>query len=124
MAVRYSGDAEVHIKYRLGRYEGSVRDPYFHWKGSAAPRLRFRMAPKTPAAYDDAAVSLLLAADAASKNRLLLQKENGAVKIRRLFQAPCPIGPMPRIGQLGSLGSLDKDVRKPRRNKARKRYRA
>lgn len=100
MAVRFSGDAEVRITYKHARgvYEGTVRDPFFHWTGIAPPRSRFSRSPKTSEAYDDAAESLLLLADKASGNRLLFQKEGGRVKVRRLFQSPCPIGRLPRLG--------------------------
>lgn len=101
MAVRYSGDAEVRIAYRSATrtYVGMVRDPFFRWSGSAKPRLGFLRRPTSPEAYDDAAVTMLLAADKASGRKLLLQAEGGRVRVRRLFQAPCPIGPPPRIAK-------------------------
>lgn len=98
MAVRYSGDAEVKLQYDASRkaYYGEVRDPYHVWRGRVPPRLSFRRSPESHEAYDDAAASLLLLADKASGNRLLLAKSGRRIKVSRLFQAPCPIGPSPQ----------------------------
>lgn len=100
MAVRYSGDAEVRLRFRGGVYKATVRDPFFRWEGTCTPRARFRAYPATADAYDDAAVTLLLKADEASGHRLLLQAKGREIIVSRLFQSPCPLGPPPRLGRL------------------------
>lgn len=98
MAIRYSGDTEVRVFYdpRKHIYVGDVRDPYLHWKGKVGRSL-FISDPKSPEAYDKAALSLLKQAQRWAHHkfkRAQFQAETklGRIRIRRVFQSPCPVG--------------------------------
>lgn len=106
MAIRYSGDAEVRVTWNPRRrvYIGSVRDPYVRWRG-AAPRpssIRgIRILHRSSESYDlMAALFLKQAEDWAKRergHRLMLETRHGRIQVRRVFQAPCPIGPIPTL---------------------------
>ena len=90
MSVRYSGDTEIRIKYdeRRGTYVGSVTDPF----------LRFRIAVanpgKTSKERDQAARRLLMRAmrwARGQKRQFLVDGSGSKIKIRRVYQAPCPL---------------------------------
>lgn len=102
MAIRYSGDTEVRLRYDRGTgfYQGSVTDPYLRWHG----RIRIRPGdrrivstdPTDSTAYDGAARALIDAAEkwAARYRKSFALKRKGpknTVHIRRVFQAPCPL---------------------------------
>jgi hypothetical protein len=99
VAVRYSGDATVRVRYDYRRrlYAGTVSTPFGTWKGEVKPRL-FGILGKSagPKAYDDAARDMLRAA-AARAPRLARAYEGtrSAPTIRRVFQAPCPCNALP-----------------------------
>lgn len=92
MAVRYSGDTEVRLGWdpRRRTYRGSVRDPRRRWRGEVR---NYHQDPQSPEAYDEAARDMIRAAERASgpfatdSDKVLKR-----AKIRRVFQAPCPVG--------------------------------
>ena len=92
MAIRYSGDAEVRLRWdpRRRGYVGSVRDPDFHWRGRVGGRE-----PRGSEDYDRAARELLSSADRACRSEqrrpLLIERTGRDVEVRRVFQAPCPV---------------------------------
>lgn len=115
MAIRYSGDAEVRIRYNHdGFYYGYVRAP--------GRRARARLSLKevgltnkgarelttsekkdlewtTPESYDEAALVMLQLAEIEGGLLPLerSRKAKGHIVIRRLFQAPCPTSPWSRL---------------------------
>lgn len=100
MAIRYSGDTEIRFTWNAtkGVFEGSVRDPYMRWTGEARPHAR--NVPKkdetiASALYDHAAYQLFASAEAAMKKaygkRFTADREGSRVRLRRVFQAPCPL---------------------------------
>lgn len=106
MAIRYSGDVEVRLGYdpRRRAYVGSVRDPGgpngpFRWRG-----VYEGSSPKNSADYDRAAKEMIIAADRdcrrESDRHLMVERDGGAIRIRRVFQAPCPIRGYRRSGKL------------------------
>lgn len=97
MAVRYSGDVEVRLGWnpRTRVYQGSVRDPYVRFSGKVVHRGGG--SPRVPEAYDAAALELIKRAERWSRSArgrgLQLSKTSaGRVRLRRVFQAPCPVG--------------------------------
>lgn len=96
MSVRYSGDAEVRLAYdRKGRvYRGRVSDPALRFRGWVPLDRGFARDPTCPEAYDDAARRLAeLARDWARSEglRFMVDENRSGVRIRRGFQAPCPL---------------------------------
>ncbi len=96
MAKRYSGDVEVRVQWiPRGRfYTWSTRSPY----GRANGRIRLKSEAKIrePASSEtyDRVASYVLSRMPSEPVEL---DDNGRVLVRRLFQAPCPIGePKPR----------------------------
>jgi hypothetical protein len=89
MAIRYSGDTEVRLGYdRKHRvYRGSVRDPYKKWNGEVSS---FSFDPYTSSNYDHAAIKLIAKAQS-QLGKFEIEKEKGRIKIRRVFQSPCPV---------------------------------
>lgn len=96
MAIRYSGDAEVRLHYnaRKKRYSGTVTDPIYHWRGECGTSFWHRDY-RSSDAYDDAARELLEMADKAAvakrNEHLMVERKRGRVRVRRVFQAPCPM---------------------------------
>ena len=94
-SVRYSGDATVRLGYdpRRDVYAGTVADPYVVWRGRVGGGTRTPR--RSSAAYDDAAERLIRAADrwAARTGRRPIDADRrlGRLRIRRVFQAPCPV---------------------------------
>jgi hypothetical protein len=92
MAIRYSGDAEVRVRWHPVRhaYVGTVRDPDYRWRGVA-----YGDAPKDSRDYDRAARDLLEAADEDSRSErrrpLRLERDGRELRVRRVFQSPCPV---------------------------------
>lgn len=96
MAIRYSGDTEIRIRYAPAKqtYEGTVTDPYLQWRGSIRLPARHYAYPTDPAAYDVAARALIAAAETWAKGQrrvFSLQRKGTRTRIRRVFQAPCPL---------------------------------
>lgn len=98
MSIRYSADTEIRLQH--GRdaeghfYRGTVSDPRLRFRGWVVPSRRFTRDPTCPEAYDDAARRLAeLAQRWARENdrEFMVQEEDGRVRIRRGFQAPCPL---------------------------------
>ncbi len=95
MARRYSGDVEVRLQWDARRrvYRGTVTDSRGVYPQTIAGRYLARLWGKSPMssdAYDDAARAMI---DEASRRvRLPFVREGGAILVRRVFQAPCPIG--------------------------------
>lgn len=94
MAIRYSGDAEIRMRWEGGRVLGSVRDLMhdgFLWRGEET----LRRSP-TSEDYDRTASRMLETADRKARGyglRLSLERDRrGRVTVRRVFQAPCPVG--------------------------------
>lgn len=96
MSIRYSGDAEVRLTFdkRKRHYRGQVVDPHLRFNGWVSLHRRFARDPTCSEAYDDAARRLAELAEqwARSENRhFLVELERNGVRIRRGFQAPCPL---------------------------------
>lgn len=93
MAKRYSGDAEIRVSYDAKKkvYHGAVRDPKHRWEGTmkAPPH---QGGPQCSEAYDKAAKAFLLRAQRWARGRLLVETKDGVVRVRRIFESPCPIG--------------------------------
>jgi hypothetical protein len=96
MAVRYSGDLEITLRYdpQHRAYVGSVRGPRSRYQGVAP--ARGGRDPRSSEAFDQGARDLLararsVGAGAGAQFRL------GRPVVSRLFEAPCPTGadPMP-----------------------------
>ena len=90
-AIRYSGDTEIRVMWlpRQRRYKGSVRDPNVSWHGEC-DKLGYAD-PRSSDAYDDAARKLAEAANSDFKGKLQVEWKHGRIRIRRVFQAPCPV---------------------------------
>lgn len=104
MAIRYSGDAEVRLRWdnRRHLYIGNVRDPYIRWRGSAPqPSEIKKNSPTNPYSYDSMAALFLRQAQKWARQKygrdLQLEEKHGRIQIRRVFQAPCPIGRIPHL---------------------------
>ena len=93
MAIRYSGDVEIRIRYVQGTYHGSVRSPGFRGRGSV-PRSKVGGAsPTSPESYDRAAKVILREAEDAARAagmRLHTTGKGRGIEVRRTFQSPCP----------------------------------
>lgn len=94
MARRYSGDVEVRVHWdpRSRVYSGTVRDPHKRWRGEVGARYAYRLMGRdldSSAAYDDAARRLIQAAER-DEGRFMAERSAGRIRIRRVFQAPCP----------------------------------
>lgn len=91
MAIRYSGDVEIRIRWERRRrlYIAVVATPRTRW------RVSFEGEPEASSKdYDRMAIALLRAAEKSFKKRdlsLPAEKKRGAFQIRRVFQAPCPL---------------------------------
>lgn len=98
MAIRYSGDTEVRLRWRsdFRAYQGSVRDPYKRWEGMWIPQpYTARRKRNESEAYDRAAIELIRVAQRWAKSKRLKPFEvedhgHGRVRVRRVYQAPCP----------------------------------
>lgn len=97
MSIRYSGDAEIRFKKydrRQKRYLGQVVDPHLVFDGWVPVHPKFTHDPTCSEAYDDAARRLAhLAMEWAKheKREFMLESDDDGVRIRRGFQAPCPL---------------------------------
>lgn len=96
MAIRYSGDAEVRVGFDPKRrmYRGSVADPYLRYRGEVPVSRRFARDPTCSEAYDDAAERLAKRADGWARERkraFMVEQTKGRVRVRRVYQAPCPL---------------------------------
>ena len=94
MAKRYSGDTEVRVHWdpRSKVYSGRVRDPHKRWSGEVGARYAYRLTGRdldSSEAYDDAARRLIQAAER-DEGRFMAERSAGRIRIRRVFQAPCP----------------------------------
>lgn len=89
MAIRYSGNTEVRFGWDRRRkvYRGSVRDPYRRWTGEVSKFTFF--SPNTPESYDRAAIFLIQKAQNET-GKFDIELEGNKIKIRRVFQSPCP----------------------------------
>jgi len=88
MAIRYSGDVEIRVQYRAGKYHAKLRAPGLRADGVLPGSLRARMhGPSSPEAYDVMALAFLRLAQ---REGFPVMKERGQVVLRRTFQAPCP----------------------------------
>lgn len=94
--IRYSGDTEIEIKYnrRLGEYVGIVKDPFLRFEiiVPAVPRSRD---PETTARNHDKAARRLLGQAMRwarrQRRQFLLDRSGTRIRIRRVYQAPCPL---------------------------------
>lgn len=97
MSVRYSGDTEIRLRHNRARkcYEGAVVDPYLRFRGWVPVTRKFARDPQCSEAYDDAAKRLAALAErwAKSERRRFMVEllSDGGIRIRRGFQAPCPL---------------------------------
>jgi hypothetical protein len=102
MAIRYSGDTEIRLGWdgRKREYRGSVRDPYLRWRGKWKPKSRVTGGTRTDSShYDEAARDLIHQAQFWAKQEgksFRLETNHGRVMLRRVFQAPCPVGGITR----------------------------
>ena len=96
MAIRYSGDTEVRVRWspRDRCYIGSVRDPNHRWRGRCRKPFYQRDATSSDA-YDAAAKDLLHQAQRWADGKLMVERRWGRVRVRRVFQAPCPVKMIP-----------------------------
>ena len=99
MAKRYSGDAEIRIRYdaRSRVYRGTVVDPWLRFSGWVPLERRYARDPQTSEAYDDAARRLARVAGHwakrdASRDFAFDEPRGSGIRLRRVFQSPCPIG--------------------------------
>lgn len=94
MAIRYSGDAEVRVRWDAKRrlYWGSVADPNYHWRGVLPAHKLRRRVGANPEAYDQVARYFFEQAHL-TYPRLRIETKMGIVEVRRVYQAPCPAGP-------------------------------
>lgn len=111
MSIRYSGDSEVRLQYdrKVRLYVGKVTDA-FHRAGGphrgepysghvdvavVARKMGGRFSPTSSEAYDHAAVFLLRQAQEWARRTgerpFRLDVQDGRIRVRRVFQAPCPI---------------------------------
>lgn len=101
MTIRYSGDAEVRIRYddRHRIYRGTVVDAHIRFRGWVPRAGKFRE-PRSPEAYDDAARRLAAIAQRCARaaqcgfrerRPFAFEEANRRVKFRRVFQSPCPL---------------------------------
>jgi len=93
MALRYSGDVEVRIRYLRGVYHGSVRSPGFRGRGTVRASEVRGSSPTSPESYDRATLLLLLKAERAARDAGILLHTTGKghrIEVRRTFQSPCP----------------------------------
>lgn len=94
MAIRYSGDIEVRVRFLDGVYKASVRGPGFNATGEMSKKqARVTGKSDTPEAYDKAAAAFIRAAMLVARRhnkKLYPSMERGRLKVRRTFQAPCP----------------------------------
>jgi hypothetical protein len=91
MAIRYSGDVEVRMRWsKRGRIVwGHVTDGYTPFRTSAA-----RHHAPTPADYDRLAAIFIQRAirDARRRGRVIQPDvRGGRIRLRRIFQAPCSL---------------------------------
>lgn len=89
MAIRYSGDTEIRFGWDKNKkiYRGTVRDPYKKWNGYC--KIIWIGDPTDSSAYDRAAIKLIKLAEY-KVGKFELEREYGQIKIRRIFQSPCP----------------------------------
>jgi hypothetical protein len=95
MAIRYSGDCEIRIEHRDGKFIGSVRAPNFRQPFVASRRISLAILKidknNLTKAYDKIALGALRACLRA--NPLLPVDEiHGRPTVSRLFKSPCPVG--------------------------------
>ena len=102
MAIRYSGDAEIRLKFDEHRriYRGTVVDPHIRFRGWVPITRTFNRNPTSPDAYDDAAQRLAAMAQRCaraaecgfrSQRPFTIEESGQRVKLRRVFQSPCPL---------------------------------
>ena len=96
MSVRYSGDTEIRLRHNGARrcYEGVVVDPYLRFRGWVPVTRKFARDPQCSEAYDDAAKRLAVIAERwarSEKRGFMVELEDDGIRIRRGFQAPCPL---------------------------------
>lgn len=96
MSIRYSGDVEIRIGWdeKARVYRGTVVDPYLRFRGGVRASPRFRGMTRSSAAYDDAATRLVTLAQRWARSRgqaFALDEEQGRIRVRRIFQSPCPM---------------------------------
>ncbi len=93
MAVRYSGNTVVRLKWTGRGYRGTVADDYLLFPARVPPVWRD---PTSPEAYDRAATMMLRRAEEwtraeRTKKRFVVDRDlYGQPKVSRVFQAPCP----------------------------------
>ena len=88
MAIRYSGDVEVRVRWTGRVYTGHVRAPGFRGEGTLtreAAGVGRGLKPTSSEAYDAAARAFLREAEKANRGRLPRDHD-----IRRTFRSPCP----------------------------------
>lgn len=93
MAIRYSGDVEIRLKFVPSRreYEVRLRAPGYRAAGTVpGPRFRGNASAVTPEAYDQAAVEALRQAQRVLQKKGRRLPSDG-LRIRRTFQSPCPL---------------------------------
>ena len=97
MSIRFSGDTEVRLHYDpdADEYRGTVVDPYLRFRGAVPVSRRFARDVACSDAYDDAARRLARVAQRWANSRkrgfMLEQLRDGTIRIRRGYQAPCPL---------------------------------
>lgn len=94
MAIRYSGEVEIRISYKGGRYIAKLRAPGFRATGGLSLKeIGLRVSPTSSEAYDK--VALILLREAHAKAPLRMDRNGKTIQISRIFRSPCPA---PRSG--------------------------
>jgi hypothetical protein len=96
VAVRYSGEATIRLRYeaRTRSYVGIVSGPRIRFKGRVF--LAPRGAPTSPGAFDDAAAKLVMLGEREVGPTLGAERERGRLVVDRVFRSPCPSSPVRR----------------------------
>lgn len=94
MAIRYSGDCEIRIDRKGGRFHVRVRGPDYREAfvmSRADSAAILRRGRDLSTAYDRVALGALHVC-LRKRRDLPVQRQKGTPTIARLFQAPCPVG--------------------------------
>lgn len=93
MAVRYSGDVELRLKWNGHGYQVTVRAPYIRGRGVVTLR-ELRLARKaldasSSGTYDEVARRVIEMLEK-KYGRLPVNRHGGKVTVARVFVSPCP----------------------------------
>ncbi len=94
MAVRYSGNVELRLKWNGRAYEVSIRAPFIRGRGVVDHKelgltRKAKQAPSSQEMYDEVARRVLQVLER-RYGKLPVNRRNGKVSIDRVFVSPCP----------------------------------